>query len=62
METFRQLKERGRTVVLITHDAEVAAWADRTVHIRDGRLLSDEQEKDIQARLFSAQPTDGSEQ
>ncbi len=61
METFRRLQERGRTVVLITHDAEVAAWADRTVHIRDGRLLTDEQEKAIQARLLSAQ-TDGSAQ
>ncbi len=55
METFRQLKQRGRTVILITHDAEVAAWADRTVHIRDGRLLSDEQEKAIRARLASGQ-------
>ncbi len=53
METFKRLKERGRTVVLITHDAEVASWADRTVHIRDGRLLTDEQEKAIQAKLMN---------
>ncbi len=53
METFKRLKDRGRTVVLITHDAEVASWADRTVHIRDGRLLTDEQEKAIQAKLMN---------
>jgi putative ABC transport system ATP-binding protein len=32
------LHASGRTVVLITHDAEVAARAGRTVHIRDGRV------------------------
>ena len=51
MKTFRRLQQRGKTIVLITHDAEVAAWADRTVHIRDGRLLTDEQERAVQAQL-----------
>lgn len=49
METFRSLRQRGKTIVLITHDPEVAAWADRTVHIRDGRLLTDQQEHDFVA-------------
>jgi len=45
LQTFRGLREQGKTIVLITHDAEVAAWADRTVHIRDGRLLTAEEEQ-----------------
>ncbi|MGN8690227.1 ABC transporter ATP-binding protein [Atopobiaceae bacterium HCP3S3_F7] len=45
MGIFRRMQSRGKTVVLITHDPEVAAWADRVVHIRDGRLLTDEQER-----------------
>ena len=45
MRTFRRMQGRGKTVVLITHDPSVAGWADRVVHIRDGRLLSDEQEQ-----------------
>jgi len=45
LKTFARMKRRGKTIVLITHDSEVAAWADRTVHIRDGKLLSDEQER-----------------
>lgn len=49
METFRRLQESGKTIVLITHDPEVAAWADRTVHIRDGRLITDEQERALAA-------------
>jgi len=39
LEIFRQLHAQGRTIVLITHDVDVAAAADRVVHIRDGRLL-----------------------
>ncbi len=36
---FRDLHALGRTIVLITHDLDVAAAADRGVHLRDGRLL-----------------------
>ena len=50
LKTFRQLRTQGKTIVLITHDAEVAAWADRTVHIRDGHLISDEEERAIVAQ------------
>jgi len=35
---FRDLHALGRTIVLITHDIEVAEAADRAVHIRDGQL------------------------
>jgi putative ABC transport system ATP-binding protein len=38
LELFRDLHALGRTIVLITHDVEVAQAADRAVHIRDGRL------------------------
>jgi putative ABC transport system ATP-binding protein len=40
MGILRELHASGRTVVLITHDAEVAASADRQVHVRDGRLVA----------------------
>ncbi len=35
---FKRLRDEGHTVVLITHDAEVAAHADRTLVMRDGEL------------------------
>ena len=41
IELFRQLHATGRTIVLITHDVEVAEAADRQVHIRDGRIAVD---------------------
>ena len=37
---FRSLA--GRTVVVITHEAEVAARAKRVVRMRDGKIVSDE--------------------
>ncbi len=40
--TFQKLnKERGRTVVLITHEPDVAEHAERIITIRDGEILSD---------------------
>jgi putative ABC transport system ATP-binding protein len=36
---LHELNRAGRTIVLITHDADVAAAAGRQVHVRDGRLL-----------------------
>ena len=41
LSTFERLRDEGRTILLITHEREVAAHADRTVHIRDGVLLED---------------------
>jgi putative ABC transport system ATP-binding protein len=39
MRLLRELTDtRGQTVVIVTHDADIAAQADRTVHVRDGIL------------------------
>ena len=40
MGILRELHASGRTVLLITHDADVATFADRQVHVRDGRLVA----------------------
>ena len=37
---LRELHQSGRTVVLITHDVDVAATADRQIHLLDGRLAA----------------------
>ncbi len=52
MKIFRQLHLDGRTVILITHDQEVAAEADRVIHIRDGLIeLDDRNNKQGQNRI-----------
>ena len=39
---FRRLnQEQGLTVIIVTHDPEVAASADRVVTLRDGLIVSD---------------------
>ena len=43
MGLIDELHQAGRTIVLITHDAEVAGSAGRTVRIRDGLLARDEE-------------------
>jgi putative ABC transport system ATP-binding protein len=43
LSTFRKLnREQKRTIILITHEPDVAAHADRIITIKDGALLSDE--------------------
>ncbi len=41
MEILHSLHERGRTIVMITHDAENAGHAQRVIHLRDGRVAQE---------------------
>jgi macrolide transport system ATP-binding/permease protein len=61
METLRKLnRERGVTIVMVTHEPDIAAYADRTVTMRDGRIISDERHKagsaEIPASALPAPP------
>jgi len=42
MALFDQLQARGNTIVLVTHEPDIAEYAHRVVHIRDGQIFSDE--------------------
>lgn len=41
MALLRQLNQQGMTVVLVTHDSAVAAWAHRKIVFSDGRIVAD---------------------
>jgi putative ABC transport system ATP-binding protein len=41
LETFRTVHAEGRTIVVITHEAEVAACTERIVRLRDGTVVED---------------------
>lgn len=43
MEHFTQLNKEGTTVILVTHEQEVADYANRIINVRDGIILSDEE-------------------
>ena len=41
MALFERLHKSGNTIVLVTHEADIAAFAYRTIHIKDGRVEDD---------------------
>ncbi len=41
LELLRALNEAGKTIIMVTHENDVAAWARRVVHLRDGHVESD---------------------
>nr|MDE6659137.1 ATP-binding cassette domain-containing protein [Eubacterium sp.] len=41
MQILHNLKDEGRTVIVITHDNEIAEQAERVIRIRDGRVVED---------------------
>jgi len=44
MKLLRELNQQGRTIVLITHEPDIAAFAQRVVRLRDGVIVSDERQ------------------
>jgi putative ABC transport system ATP-binding protein len=51
MALFQQLSQAGITIVLVTHEPEIAAFASRVLIIRDGRLISDRKQTALAARV-----------
>jgi putative ABC transport system ATP-binding protein len=41
MGLFARLHEGGNTIILVTHEADIAAFAHRTIHLRDGQVEKD---------------------
>jgi putative ABC transport system ATP-binding protein len=49
MALFDDLHKKGNTIVLVTHEPDIAEYAHRIVHIRDGKIFSDEPSARIRA-------------
>ena len=56
MGIFQQLNDDGKTVVLITHEPDIAQFAKRIVHVLDGRIKNDEriQQRRVEERGIAA--------
>jgi putative ABC transport system ATP-binding protein len=46
MTLFARLHQAGNTIILVTHEADIAAYAHRTIHLRDGEV-----EKDVRSKV-----------
>ncbi len=38
MDLLHDMNERGMTIVMVTHDEEIAAHSERVIHLLDGRI------------------------
>jgi putative ABC transport system ATP-binding protein len=50
MELLRELHRSGSTIVMVTHDPRFARYAERTVHLFDGRIVQESEVAEIAAR------------
>jgi putative ABC transport system ATP-binding protein len=41
MQTLREMNKAGKTIIMVTHENDIAAWARRVIRLRDGRVESD---------------------
>jgi macrolide transport system ATP-binding/permease protein len=56
MAILEKLHGEGHTIILVTHDSDIAAFADRLVRIADGRITSDGPQKKEMKRAPQPQP------
>ena len=56
LQLLKDLHARGKTVIVITHDREVASHADRLIEIRDGRIIHDSGRQPSPAAQVEAAP------
>ncbi len=46
MDMFCQLHQQGKTLIIVTHDASIASYAQRVVTVHDGKIIRDSQHSD----------------
>jgi putative ABC transport system ATP-binding protein len=59
MQLLTELNARGKTIIMVTHETEIAAWARRTVRMRDGLIESDERRDGGASLLWEEKVTEG---
>jgi len=49
MALFHALHRQGRTIVLVTHEPDIARYAERTIHLKDGRVVWESRPEEVAA-------------
>jgi putative ABC transport system ATP-binding protein len=53
MEVLRQIHREGVTVVIVTHERDIAALCERVIHLRDGEIEMDGSPEEVMAAMAS---------
>ncbi len=56
MQLLSELNRTGKTIIMVTHENDIAAWARRVVRMRDGRVESDERNDQVAAGPLRSLP------
>jgi putative ABC transport system ATP-binding protein len=62
MEMLERLNDAGKTIILVTHEDDIAAWAKRVIRMRDGLIIDDSltaRRRSGRAKQNGAAPVDG---
>ncbi|OOF85051.1 MacB family efflux pump subunit [Rodentibacter ratti] len=51
MEILRQLHHEGHTIIMVTHDRDIAASANRVIEIKDGEIIADSQKERVKSAV-----------
>jgi putative ABC transport system ATP-binding protein len=59
MDIFQRLNDAGLTIVLVTHEPDIAHFAKRTIIFRDGKIKRDEpvENRPVAAEVLKTMPT-----
>src|SRR5262249_33818358 len=58
MQLLCELNQAGKTIIMVTHENDIAAWARRVIRMRDGHVESDTR-NDVPAKANGASPSVG---
>jgi putative ABC transport system ATP-binding protein len=47
MDIFCGLNQQGKTIIMVTHEPDIAAYASRVIHVRDGEIIQDEVKQEV---------------
>lgn len=58
MVLFQELHKKGRTIIFVTHNPELAAFTSRNIVLRDGKVIKDEENKNVESakKMLDALP------